>query len=776
MATSNSSLVNHTLPNLVGGVSQQFTEARFETQVEDMINCIPSVSRGVLRRNPLRYSSELSGFLSNYSNNEYFTYTYDRGTVGEQYLLVLHNTESGKNYKVFNIITGTLISDGYDSYYEVSDGTPLKEAYDAITIGDFTFIINKTKVVTTTSAPDYSDKILAHKRLVHWIKKTTAVPVSQYTSSTSSSQNTGSLIEGYSYTLNGATVKGIKDTRPNQTQVDKLDASSIAAGLASSLGYSSQDSFVYTNSAVDTNITSSDSFGNEASQLLHLNLDSASKLPAIMPLGFDKIIRITGAGSVGEDDDYWLEYSTASSVWREVMSPYITTIIDIDTMPRVIVRVALDTFVSSKYDETSLIAAGVSSEVADGLGWKQRIVGDENTCPDPSFVGKKISSIIFHKNRLGFIVNDSIILSELGGYGNFYPTTMQSVPDDDPIDLMVATTDVTVLRNAVSTSSALLLFSDDAQFTLSSLEGPLTPTTANIETASHYTYSDKAKPKALGNKVFFTSQSGGYAQLFSYNLAQGLQNTEAQEITAHVPSYLPSDIRTIVGHSVLGYVFLLASSSPDVIYVLNSVSKEGRDVQQAIHKWKFNREIEDIYVLNNVLYILAKGETELATTNLCYISLEIPGDITNVNYMDEYEVSTTTAYESNVKLSRFHIRDENGFGTNRGRTQIRTIQYSLKPESYYMTSIYNTDIVKADGGLFVTSFWDDSILWDDTKVWKDRIQYYNRDFYNDSKVSVLSNAAHTQIEIKNNIKEPSKGFEIATVNIEAFHFQRSLRR
>ena len=33
--------------NMIIGVSEQFEEARFETQVEEMINCIPSISKGI---------------------------------------------------------------------------------------------------------------------------------------------------------------------------------------------------------------------------------------------------------------------------------------------------------------------------------------------------------------------------------------------------------------------------------------------------------------------------------------------------------------------------------------------------------------------------------------------------------------------------------------------------------------------------------------------------------------------------------------------------------
>ena len=38
----------------------------------------------------------------------------------------------------------------------------------------------------------------------------------------------------------------------------------------------------------------------------------------------------------------------------------------------------------------------------------------------PSFIGKKISQTFFHRNRLGFLCDENIILSRPGDLGNFF--------------------------------------------------------------------------------------------------------------------------------------------------------------------------------------------------------------------------------------------------------------------------------------------------------------------------------------------------------------------
>ena len=775
MATKTSNLVTHTIPNLVAGVSQQFTEARFETQVEEMENCVPSIARGVIRRNPVNTVKASYTTIPDTS----FVYSYDRGTGIEQYSI---EVDGSGNWYVHNINTGTLISSGYKEYFTLPAGSIARDSFEAVTIGDYTFIINKTKTVemhnisTTQSITNYN---LYQNNLIYWIKKTTAVQTdtSSDTSNTVNGDNvvtasettTGTRLEGYTYTLIRDTstysVTGEKDTREGYS-VDLLSSDDIAASMASKFFYMvSTKSFVYTNPGYTlSNWSYEDTFGNEASLLIHKVVDNASKLPSVMPISYDKIVKISGAFS-SEYDDYYMRYDASEQVWNETVAPNIKTELNENTMPHVLVRKSDGSFVCSPYKESNLTALGL--DAAD-IGWKERTAGDEVTIETPSFVGQKLVNIFFHKNRLGVITKESIVLSETANYGNFFGTTVQSLPDDDPIDLMVATTDVTVLRDAVSTAGVLILFSDDSQFTLTS-NGVLTPSSATINTASNYTYTSNAK--AVANKVYFISQSGGYSQLFAYRLTEGLQSTEAEQLTAHMPSYLPNNITKVVGHSTLGYVFMLSFSTPNIIYVLNTTAKQGQDVQNAFHKWVFDFDIINIEIINNKLILLGKTDTD---TILYDMSLEIPGDISSTSYLD----NGTDSYTSRVTMSKFHVKDGNGIGTNRGRTQIRTALFSTKENSKYMVTIYNSKYSTnpdTTEWLLKSGFWDDNGEWLDTSVWKDAYPLYVRNYFNDKKISVLSNSEDVRIEFKNNSNDASAGFELSTVDIEALFFQRASR-
>lgn len=778
MANRNSNLITHTIPNLVAGVSQQFTEARFETQVEEMENCVPSIARGVIRRNPVSVVTSSYTTLADTA----FVYSYDRGTGLEQYNIEL----PGNGYwYVHNINTGALVSSGYKAYFTIPAGANAKDSFRAVTIGDYTFIVNTTKTVEMNPIPSVQsgENLDAYnKRMIYWIKKTTAVQTQAKAATTNtvnssnvvtaSTTNTGIRLEGYTYTLKHPSFTGVvdavKDNRTGVTQYDIITAKEIATAMAAKLtALSSSDSFVYGDN-VNYSWEYDDTFGKEASLLIHKTVRNASELPAVMPITFNKIVKIAGAFS-SDYDDYYMKYNATTKEWSECVAPNTKTELNMDTMPHVLVRKDLSTFICSAYEYDSLIAAGLSAASVEDVGWKEKTAGDEVSVENPSFIDKQIINVFFHKNRLGFLTKDSLCLSETGNYGNFFGTTAQSLPDDDPIDLIVATTDVTVLRDAVSTAGVLILFSDDSQFTLTSTTGTLSPTGATINTASNYTYNSNAK--AIANKVYFISESGGYSQLFAYRITEGLQTTEAEHLTAHIPSYLPKTVNRVFGHSTLGYVFMSSSVDPHSLYVLNTTTKGGQDVQNAFHKWVFDFEIIYADIINNELVLLGN---KAGVTTLYRMSLEIPGDISSTVYLDE----GTDSYVSKVTLSKFHVKDAKGNGTNRGRTQIRTILFTTKENSKYMCSIYNSKLSTnpdETNWMIKTGFWDDTGEWVDTNVWKDAYPLYVRDYYNDKKVSVMSSSESVQIEFKNNANDPSTGFELSTVNIEALFFQRALR-
>ena len=740
-------LVNHTIKGFHQGVSQQPDEVRFETQCEEMVNCIPHATRGVMRRNPLMPEAT-NGVGITFSSDAYI-YSYDRGAGDEKYIFVV---EDGK-YSIYDVVNSTwLVEQALASYLDLPVGRTPKDSFTCVTIADYTFIVNKT----VETAMDTTVDGVANSHLTkafYWVKKTTSVLV----------DSTTYKYTGYVYGITYPLASSVAVDFGASTTEDSSNASTVATSLASQLGvdFASKDEFVYGSGLTEASIfEGSDTSGGSASVAVKGSIRNYQDLPAEIPaLAGDFLVKVEGF-SEGGDDDYWLNWDSVSKSWVEDREPGLVNTLDASTMPHVFVRKSTGGFLFGEYEE-------VVSDAFNGVSkWGTREVGDENTAPNPSFIGNTISDMFFHKNRLGIISEDSIVLGELSEYGNYYPTSIKNLYDTDPIDLTVATTDVSKLTHAVPMKNNLVLFSPTSQFILTSNNQPLTPITATIDSLSNYNVSSSSVPRFIGNTLYYVSEAGGYSQLYGFKEQSDRVLPEAQQLSIHVPSYIPSNVVSIKGHSTLGFNFMFSPSTPKTLYVYNIIEIGGETAQASYHKWEFKDDIVGVSSIDNRMFIVF-------STYIASINLNLPGDL-NTSYLD----LGTDAYSSNIILSKYYVKDNKQVGTRRGRLQIRTLKYSVEPLSYYMTTVVNetiNNIIDENQWLLATGLWDDAGLWCDTCPWINNPNVFIRQFKNDDKVTVMGNSDITKISFSNNPDNPDKGFILSTVNYEAMFHQRSSR-
>ena len=55
-----------------------------------------------------------------------------------------------------------------------------------------------------------------------------------------------------------------------------------------------------------------------------------------------------------------------------------------------------------------------------------------------TFTGGKIQEMFFHRNRLGFVSDEQIVMSQPGSYFNLFTVSAISFSDDNPIDISVS--------------------------------------------------------------------------------------------------------------------------------------------------------------------------------------------------------------------------------------------------------------------------------------------------------------------------------------------------
>ncbi len=228
------------------------------------------------------------------------------------------------------------------------------------------------------------------------------------------------------------------------------------------------------------------------------------------------------------------------SVWRECAAPGTLNSLDATTMPWQLVRTAVNTFTFQP------------------ATWTTRPVGDDTSIPMPSFVGRKLNDIFFHRNRLGVCADENVVFSKAGKFFTFFPDSVTVVLDSDPIDVSVNHTKVSIIRYAVPFATSLMLFSDTVQFQLSARD-LLTPKTVNINATTEFEFSGKAKPVGIGQDLYFPVEKGLYTGIREYFVQPLTYTNDAEDVTSHVPKYIPANVFKLV-----------ASNSEDMLFALNA--------------------------------------------------------------------------------------------------------------------------------------------------------------------------------------------------------------
>jgi len=427
-----------------------------------------------------------------------FTITGDVGTGQE--LVYFYTPDTGTSIKISGIKV-TRLDEG--TYLSSQVQNP-REDLEFLTVADYTFILNKTVTVeelTLTSAP-------VSPRPYFYIKQ-------------------GDYSKKYSLTLDGtlAAINSLDDQFASNADTSNIRNRFLtAAGLQlySGVGYNG----LYAN-APATSASVADGLGGAGMGMVFKEVPSISDLPSYCVNNHK--IKIIGETDLGQDDHYVVFQTHDGNIvsgngsWVETSGSEISLGVDVATMPQRLINIGLDTF-------------KLEYSIFD-----KRKAGDDDTNPQPSFVGNTINSVFFFKNRLGFLTSDSVVMSEAGHYYNFYRNTVTTLLDSAPIDVNVASTKVTNLKSAVGFQGNLVLFADNQQFILKGGD-ILTPKTVSISAATSFDAEESVKPLALGSYIYFPFTRGNYTGAREFSVSNSTENYDAAEITEHVPSYVPKDI------------------------------------------------------------------------------------------------------------------------------------------------------------------------------------------------------------------------------------------
>jgi hypothetical protein len=357
---------------------------------------------------------------------------------------------------------------------------------------------------------------------------------------------------------------------------------------------------------------------------------------------------------IGDTDNKFDSYyvKKVSGKWFEWVSPGIQYQLDNTTMPH---RLEL---IFDVIDPN-----GVRFEFLP-VTWGERTVGDDGSNKFPSFVGNLITGIFFTSDRLSFLSSSSIVMSETDEHHNFFRTTITDVLATARIDIKETSDDATAFFYAKPLGDNIMLFSENRQSALSG-DPFISPQTVGITLATNYRSSSICEPQNSGSNLYFPLNSGVSTELRELYVRDDTLMTSAENVSSHVPSYVPKDVRLLAVQNNLDFIAMYSDDTPDKLWI-NQYKYQGQQkVQSSWSHWLFDEGIRilDIETIEHYLYVVYTytkidiGLTETTSTYIGRINLKTqdPGIATGFSHQINLDLlqKITGSYDGGSDTTSF---------------------------------------------------------------------------------------------------------------------------
>ena len=433
------------------------------------------------------------------------------------------------------------------------------EDIEFLTLNDYTFVLNKKKLVEMKTSPTSHPSVDPHRAQI-------VIQIAANATDYKVLLTQGGSTTTFSHTSSSSGASSDNIASALQSLID-----ANAAYSATQVGGS-----VYVTSSSAFSVEVRGGIQDSSIYAVTDAISNQSLLPLQSKDGY--VVRIVNSEDL-DIDDMFVKFTTDGSQtfgtgnWEETLEPGLKYQFNELTMPHQLVRQADGTFVYSS------------------VNWNDRLVGDDNTNPEPSFVNHTISHIFFYRNRMGFLSGQNVILSRAGDLFNFWNTSAQTAVNDDPIDISAAGKRPAFLNYVEPTSVGLVLYATNEQFLLGTDSDILAPTSAKVNSLSAYECDANVESVSLGTSQAFISKTPLYTRLFELTDVTSEQPPLMADITNVVPELIPESIDSMVSSPALSVVSMGATGSSTLYqYRFLARTREERLVN-CWYKWELTGKL-----------------------------------------------------------------------------------------------------------------------------------------------------------------------------------------
>ncbi len=629
-AGKTTSPIRVSMDSLRQGVSQQPPHLRVVGQGSEQINGWSSPVEGLAKRNPMRLIDRIKNHpLDNFylemldvtAAESYSTLLYplDANTTaleilhnGEPIVLNVHGQGMTLNNGVIEIDnTGYLWSSG-----------DLYKNYVLINNGPLGLLLNRTQVVGMDSA-------LSPARERNGLIFVQAV---------------GYEIT-YVVTIDGSEVasyKTPKATATNNTISTSLVATQLASQIQSTTGLSAVANAyvveVTKDNGANFTIELDDSRSNTFARAFTDKVGSLAELPSIAPSGY--IVNVVNDPSTSVDDAYF-KFTTndggsfGEGGWSETVKPGIQYKLDANTMPIVIRRESPGVLFVGPADGSTETEG---SDTFTFPTWADRTAGDEETVPDPEFIGKTIKDHVFFRSRYVTCAGTSLILSEVDDIFNFFQDTSAALTETDPFSLRASSERSSELLWMLPVDESILVFSAYSQFQARPADADvLTPTTAIILRLSNLESNGDVRPRLAGPQVLFSTREFGYSHFREFTFFEstqrkiGLNLGGSNDVTLNLPKYIDGFVTHWTVGETVDTAVAITDKDRKTMYVYKYLwgsGAQGLQKQQASwSKWVFKQDIQWVKFMDNLLWLVVSDSNGTYSCVIASDEIEDPADL-----------------------------------------------------------------------------------------------------------------------------------------------------
>tara|TARA_B110000090_G_C13390768_1_gene449364 strand:+ start:1268 stop:3661 length:2394 start_codon:yes stop_codon:yes gene_type:complete len=560
----------------IHGISTLAPRNRADGQAELQVNLRSDPVQKLTRRPSLVYKEYLQTAFYTADKMKYHEYTKD----GQLFRIIL-NTDNG----FINCYKGSTVSlaSTVGQFYLPNGDIEMK------TIENTTYVLNKNKIVTMSTAVDASTPKTTH------INVTSALNYGESVSIGIGS--TGDFPKVLiTYSVPDLTVDLDYDT------ADKARATSaVAEGIATLLNATTAFNVLYkaatTGSSVLIAHKTLDEWvpvyietgqGDRSVKLFSETIEETEGLPLFAHHGTRVTVK---PNPISDKGTFYLqaervndaavspptEFYAEECVWVETRSGTEPYKIDELTLPlRIEYDLDTDAFTISQ------------------TGWKERRTGDDESCPAPEFVGERLVDIGHFQNRLVVASKGMVFMTETDDYDNWWKASALKLLVSDPVSIGSSAVDTENIERITNHNRDLMLISPNGQFKIDG-NVAVTPQSVSMPKVSSFECVIGVPPVSMGTSVRIAINQGQSAGVLDYTTRAATEQERGDNISKHIVGLLKGTITKMVG-SVNSDILVAMSDlgGTNTLYVFEQFDDRGKIMQNSWSTWEFPTDIEVI--------------------------------------------------------------------------------------------------------------------------------------------------------------------------------------